>query len=176
MTTPANVPQSPSRQVARQQPPPQAFFPANRSEAVTLVAVSNAVPLARRLAAEVARHWHLPESLVKDHAVVVSELTTNAVKATQDFRKARGIPTVGRIKLKLHWNAPSLYTEAWDINPLLPVRRDAHDDEISGRGLGIIEFLCERWDAIHCREGGKLVWTEQKLFSPDHHHCSRLSH
>ena len=163
MSTPTNVPQSPPVQSARQEPPPQGVFLANRSEAVTLVAVSNAAPLARRLAAEVARHWRLPEFLVKDHAVVVSELTTNAVKATQDFHKARGIPTVVRIKLKLRWNAPSLYTETWDINPLLPVRHEAHDDDISGRGLGIIEFLCERWDTIHCREGGKLVWTEQKL-------------
>jgi hypothetical protein len=163
MTTPTNVPQCPSRLVARPQPPPHAVFPANRSEALTLVAVSNAVPLARRITAEVARHWRLPKLFVADQEVIVSELVTNALNATLKFHKARGITEYGRIKLKLHWNAPSLFTQVWDINPLLPVRREADEEDTSGRGLGIIEFLCERWDAVHCREGGKLVWTEQRL-------------
>jgi hypothetical protein len=163
MTTPANVPQCPSRHVARRQPPPQAFFPASRSEALTLVAVSNAIPLARRITAEVARHWRLPKLFVEDHEVIVSELVTNALNATLKFHKARGITEYGRIKLKLYWNAPRLFTQVWDINPLLPVRREAEEEDTNGRGLGIIEFLCERWDAVHCPEGGKLVWTEQVL-------------
>lgn len=163
MTTPANVPPCPSRQVVRRQPPQHAFFPANRSETLTLVAVSNAVPLARRITAEVARHWHLPQSFVEDLEVIVSELVTNALNATLKFHKARGITEYGRIKLKLYWNAPRLFTEVWDINPLLPVRRDADDEGTNGRGLGIIEFMCERWNAVHCREGGKIVWTEQVL-------------
>jgi hypothetical protein len=100
---------------------------------------------------------------MEDHRVVVSELTTNALKATQDFHKACGITTVGRIKLKLHWIAPSLFTEVWDISPLLPVRREADEQDISGRGLELIEFMCTRWDALRCREGGKVVWTEQRL-------------
>lgn len=102
MTTPANVPQCPSRRVARQQPPPQAFFPANRSEALTLVAVSNAIPLARRITAEVARNWRLPRLFVEDQEVIVSELVTNALNATFKFHKARGITEYGRIKLKLY--------------------------------------------------------------------------
>jgi hypothetical protein len=70
---------------------------------VTLIAVPSAVSLARRLSAEVARHWHLPKSFVEDHEVIVAELTTNALKATLAFHEARGINTVGRIKLKLQW-------------------------------------------------------------------------
>ena len=156
MTTPPACP-------SRPQWPVVAHFPVNTDEAVTLVAVTNAVPLARRLVGEVLRHWHLPASLAEDHEVVISELMTNALNATLDYHKARGLNEVGRLKLKLRWNAPSLFTEVWDINPLLPVRIPAEDLDIHHRGLGIIEFMCARWDAIRCREGGKVVWTEQRV-------------
>src|SRR5262249_27032599 len=147
----------------RMEMPQQAFFPAKQSEAVTLAAMSNAVPLARRLVTEVARHWHLPRDLVENAELVVSELFTNALKATQSFNEARGLHEVGRIKLRLHWKLPSLFTEVWDINPLLPVRKDASAEDTSGRGLGIIEFVCTNWVALHCKEGGKLVRAEQRL-------------
>lgn len=143
--------------------PVMAHFPANRDEAVTLVAVSNAVPLARRLSGEVARHWHLPKLFIEDHETIVSELVTNALKATLAFQEACGVNEVGRIKFKLRLNMSSLFTEVWDINPVLPVRRETDDFSENGRGLGIIEFMCHRWSAAPCREGGKLVWTEQKL-------------
>lgn len=140
-----------------------AYFPAKQTEAVSLAALTNAVPLARRLAAEVTRHWRLPGSIKENHEVVISELTTNALKATQAFHMAQGIRDVGRIKLKLRWVEPSLFTEVWDINPLLPTRREAGEDDISGRGLELIEFMCHRWSAAPCKEGGKLVWAEQRL-------------
>jgi anti-sigma regulatory factor (Ser/Thr protein kinase) len=146
--------------------PRQAFFPVKQAETVTLAATANAVPLARRLVVEVARQWHLPQELTENAELVISELATNALKATQYFNEARDIKDVGRIKIRLRWTHPSLFTEVWDINPLLPMRKSANDEDTGGRGLGIIEFVCERWAAYHCQEGGKLVWTEQKLQSP----------
>ncbi len=143
--------------------PRQAFFPVKQAESVTLAATANAVPLARRLVVEVARQWHLPQSLAEDAELVISELTTNAFKATQFFNEACGLHEVGRIKLRLRWTLPSLFAEVWDINPLLPVRKSASDQDTCGRGLGIIEFLCTNWAAFHCKEGGKLVWTEQRI-------------
>lgn len=143
--------------------PRQATFPVQQAESVTLAATPNAVPLARRLVSEVARQWHLPQELTEDAELVISELSTNAVKQTAYFNEARGINEVGHVKLRLRWTLPSLFTEVWDINPLLPVRKTAAEDDTGGRGLGIIEFVCERWAAFHCPEGGKIVWTEQRL-------------
>lgn len=121
------------------------------------------MPLARRLVGKVARHWHLPQAFTEDAELVISELTTNALKATQSFNEARGLHDVGRLKLRLPWTLPSLFTEVWDINPLLLVRKSAEEEDTGGRGLGIVEFVCERWAAFHCREGGKLVGAEQRL-------------
>jgi len=143
--------------------PRQAFFPVKQAESVTLAATTNAVPFARRLVADIARQWHLPRDLAEDAELVTSELTTNAVKATHFFKAARGLEEIGRIKLRLRWTTPSLFTEVWDINPLLPMRKSASEEDTSGRGLGIVEFVCARWAAFHCEDGGKLVWAEQRL-------------
>jgi anti-sigma regulatory factor (Ser/Thr protein kinase) len=143
--------------------PQKASFPAKEAEAVTLAATTNAVPLARRLVTEVARHWRLPKEFAEDAELVISELTTNAVKQTKYFNEARGLKEMGHIRLRLCWTLPRLFTEVWDINPLLPVRRSAAEEDTGGRGLGIVEFVCEQWAAFHCREGGKIVRAEQKL-------------
>lgn len=143
--------------------PHQAVFPTKPNEAVTLAAITNSVSLARRLVGEVTRHWQLPRELAADTVVITSELVTNAVKATHDFHKARGITEVGRVKIRLRWAAPSLFIEVWDINPLLPEKRDVGELDESGRGLGIVEFMCHTWSAARCREGGKLVWAEQRI-------------
>ncbi|GAA4629744.1 hypothetical protein GCM10023196_052330 [Actinoallomurus vinaceus] len=143
--------------------PHQACFPIRRHEAVTLAAVPNAVSLARRLVAEVARHWRLPDELVEGTVLITSELVTNAIKATEAFHQATGTREVGRVKLRLRLNRPSLFTEVWDINPVLPMKRQAGALDTGGRGLGIIECLCVNWSAARCREGGKLVWAEQRF-------------
>lgn len=142
-----------------------AFFPNQQDQAVALAAAPNAVPLARRLVAEVARHWHLPNELIYDTETIVSELATNALKATDAFHRAMGITEIGRIRLRLKWTSPSLFTEVWDINPVLPTKRQPNDLDLDGRGLGIIEMLSARWSAVRCDEGGKVVWAEQRLCS-----------
>lgn len=145
--------------------PSVAFFPARQDEAISLAATPNAVPLARRLVREVARHWHLPAELIDDTETIVSELATNALKATRVFHTAMGITEVGRIRIRLRWSDPSLFTEVWDINPVVPTKRQANELDLDGRGLGIIEILCARWASVRCKEGGKYVWTEQRLSS-----------
>ncbi|MEV5703718.1 ATP-binding protein [Actinoallomurus sp. NPDC052274] len=142
--------------------PHQACFPIHRHEAVTLAAVPNAVSLARRLVAEVTLHWRLPDELVESTVLITSELVTNAIKATEVFQQTTGASDIGCVKLRLRLNRPSLFTEVWDINPVLPTKRQANALDTNGRGLGIIECLCVNWSAVHCREGGKLVWAEQR--------------
>lgn len=114
----------------------------------------------------VTKHWSVAE-LADDTQLIVSELATNAIKVTRDYNASMGITELGRIRLRFRWNAPSLITEVWDINPLLPQRREPDDLDESGRGLGIVEALCTRWDAYHCAEG-KIVWAEQRIPQPTH--------
>lgn len=141
--------------------PRHAQFPANEAETVTLLALGSAVPLGRRLVAEVGRRWRIPSTAAEDHQLVLSELLTNAINATRSFNQEHGIRDPGRVKFKLRWRFPCLITAVWDINPLIPVRRAPSLMATNGRGLDIIEYFCERWNALPCREGGKLVWAEQ---------------
>lgn len=148
--------------------PRQAFFPVKEAESVTLAATSDAVPLSRRLVTDVARQWHLSRDFADDAELVMSELTTNAIKATHLFYAARGLDETGNIRIRLRWTAPSLFTEVWDVNPMLPAPRTASEDDVGGRGLGIVEFVCARWAAELCEDGskgdgGKFVWAELRL-------------
>lgn len=140
-----------------------AYSPARQDEAVTLPATDGAVPLARGLAAQVTGRWSLQE-LTEDTQLIVSELTTNAIRLTHEYNAAMAIVEAGHIRLRFRWSRPSFVTEVWDINPLLPQRREPNDLDISGRGLGIVEALCVRWGAHHCDEG-KVVWAEQNAKS-----------
>jgi anti-sigma regulatory factor (Ser/Thr protein kinase) len=140
--------------------PTVAYFPTRQDEAVTLSATDDAVALARSLVLRVTGHWSLQE-LTEDTRLIVSELATNAVEATRVYNAAMGITEAGHIRLRFRWNAPSLITEVWDTSPLLPRRREPDDLDEFGRGLGIVEALCTRWDAYHCDEG-KVVWAEQR--------------
>lgn len=136
------------------------YFPTGQDEIVTLPATDSAVAYARGLAAEVTRRWSLQE-LTEGTRHIVSELATNAVKATRVYNTAMGITEDGRIRVRFRWNVPSFLIEVWDISTLLPERRDPDGLEESGRGLGIVEALCTNWGAHYCDEG-KVVWAEQK--------------
>lgn len=127
-----------------------------------LISVPNAVGLSRRLVGEWLRHWGITGEIAESTQLITSELVTNAVRVTEDFYKAAGLPRVGRVRLNLRWTAPSLFTEVWDINPLLPVRKEAGEGDESGRGLELIEFLCRDWGAYYA-EQGKIVWAEQRI-------------
>ncbi|WP_329242548.1 ATP-binding protein [Actinoallomurus sp. NBC_01490] len=143
--------------------PRQAFFPAEEAESVALAATPEAVPLARRLVIDVARQWRLPHGFADDAELVMSELTINAIKATHLFYATHGRAETGNIRIRLRWTTPSLFTEIWDVNPMLPTPRKASEDDAGGRGLGIVEFICARWAAERCEDGGKLVWAELRL-------------
>src|SRR5205823_6374182 len=92
--------------------------------------------------------------------LVVSELMTNAVLASAELPVAHhlGLPV---IHLRLRADQHSLVIEVWDANPNAPVRQQAAPDEESGRGLMLVEALCERWGAeASLGRGGKVVWAE----------------
>ncbi|MFF4649703.1 ATP-binding protein [Streptomyces sp. NPDC001380] len=77
--------------------------------------------------------------------MVVSELVTNAVRYG-----------CGPVSLALVLTAEALQISVSDGGPALPAPRDARADEPGGRGLQIVETLCDGWQ-VTSRLTGKTV-------------------
>jgi anti-sigma regulatory factor (Ser/Thr protein kinase) len=126
-----------------------------------LGALPSAVACARLHARNVMREWNVA-SAAESVELVVSELVTNAVDASTD---PDGQPKydikagMRRVQLKLSSDQTNVLIEVFDQDPQLPVARTAGPDDDSGRGLMLVEALCERWDC-GTRAGwdGKVVW------------------
>ncbi|MBC9823883.1 MEDS domain-containing protein [Terrabacter sp. MAHUQ-38] len=108
------------------------------------------VPAARHFVVDVLRSWGHDE-LAADAALIVSELATNALHhAASPFRavvdRRRGGLRIG--------------VEDATRTPL--ERREAAGDDISGRGVTIVEALSRRWGYSPV-PGGKVVWAELSL-------------
>lgn len=105
-----------------------------------------AVPHAREFAATTLRSWALPDELVDDVVLLVSELVTNAV--------VHGRPP---IEMRLRRAARQVVLEVFDGATFLPRRlRPSLEDE-HGRGLQLVALLAERWGTRPTQEG-KSVW------------------
>jgi anti-sigma regulatory factor (Ser/Thr protein kinase) len=85
--------------------------------------------------------------------LLVSELLTNAVKASQ------AIADRPPVRLWLLSDKQRVLVLVWDANPHPPVRKDTDLEAESGRGLLLVETLSDKWDWYeHRKTGGKVVW------------------
>jgi anti-sigma regulatory factor (Ser/Thr protein kinase) len=102
---------------------------------------------ARRFVVDALERWGCHD-VIDDAALVVTELTTNAVAhARSAFTvNVRWLP--GRVAITVH-----------DASHALPRRRAALLDAPSGRGLHLIATVARTWGARPVREG-KVVWAE----------------
>jgi anti-sigma regulatory factor (Ser/Thr protein kinase) len=115
---------------------------------VQLVALPNAVSLARRLVREWYRHWQVPEHVIENGELVASELVTNAIKA-----KGR------TIRLRIRWGNGAGYIEVWDGDPNPPIVKEAGEADTGGRGLFLVAAYAIRW-SYYASDNGKVVWAE----------------
>lgn len=128
-----------------------------------LAALPNAVSSARRHTCDLLPRWGY-EALVESCELLVSELVTNAVKASgglamdTDSSEYRERLTV--VKLRLLATSTSIFIEVWDGNPTPPVAKEAELDAEGGRGLLLVQMLSARWNVYFPASGGKIVWCE----------------
>jgi anti-sigma regulatory factor (Ser/Thr protein kinase) len=118
-----------------------------------LAALPTAVPCGRLHSRQVLWEWQLSH-LAADAETLVSELLTNAVKASSSPDGA------GVVVLRLLANRERLLIEVWDHNPEDPQPRQADAESESGRGFSVIEALSARWGFRRLSYSLKVVWCE----------------
>lgn len=124
-------------------------------------ALPTATPCARLHARNIVCEWGLHD-LADTIELVVSELVTNAVKASTDqderpyYTDEHGLACV---HLRLSAGRQAALVEVWDENLTLPAPSQPGLDDESGRGLMLVGALAGRWGWDLAATGrGKIVW------------------
>jgi hypothetical protein len=129
-----------------------------------LGALPTAPRLARGFADVVLTGWGLAR-LTDVIELLVSELTTNVVRASTGTDGHPKYDTAGKLPLlwvRLLSDRSRLMVEVWDNLPDAlgaPAMRHAGPQEESGRGLDMVDTLCQEWGwEIVPGWSGKRVW------------------
>ncbi|SRR5579859_6365497 len=118
------------------------------------------VPTVRSHARVVLAEWGMTD-MVYSGVLVLSELVTNALRATWRFRM--DTPVGVRLLADSCW----LVVEVWDGVHEVPQMQEldldcefdgGDDSDGHGNGLMIVATECHRWGYFHCPEGGKIVY------------------
>jgi anti-sigma regulatory factor (Ser/Thr protein kinase) len=122
-----------------------------------LGALASAVPCARLHARQVLWEWGLGGTAMTAE-LVTSELVTNALRAS--VSAVPDTQAVTHVSLLMEANADRLVVQVWDGHPDPPVRGEVDQDAESGRGLLIVEAVCDDWGWYWPDGGmhGKWVW------------------
>jgi anti-sigma regulatory factor (Ser/Thr protein kinase) len=122
-------------------------------------ACRGAVPIARHHARQLLWDLGLKE-LVEPVELVVSEIVTNAVRASgglDEPHPSQGIAAIVRLWLSVE--ADDVLVLVWDGSPLKPERQELRPDATSGRGLLLVELFSAAWGSFElAHEPGKVVW------------------
>ena len=121
-----------------------------RSKPLVLGCIDTSPRTARASAVAQLAQWGRAE-LADDLAEIVSELTTNAVQASE--------PGGTAVVVSLILTSASVAVEVHDRAPGFPVLREPGPGAESGRGLRIVAELSRDWGWLPTR-GGKVVWSE----------------
>jgi anti-sigma regulatory factor (Ser/Thr protein kinase) len=114
--------------------------------AVSLPVDPRSVAAARRLLRSALDGHH--QAVIEDAILMISELVTNAV------RHARAA-----VLVLVTDHHHTVHVSVTDDNPTLPVAGEPEHRSTSGRGLGIVDTLADRWGIIPTSDG-KTIWFE----------------
>jgi anti-sigma regulatory factor (Ser/Thr protein kinase) len=107
------------------------------------------VGAARRFVRDVLMSRQVPDTVVDTVELLTSEVVTNAIIHGQSAPL-----------LAVTVDESLVRVAVLDRSPALPVRRLAHLDDVSGRGVVIVEEIASAWGVERERNGSKRVWFE----------------
>ena len=119
-----------------------------------------AAPCARAHVQTVLWEWGRA-GLSDDAGLVVTELITNAIKASRDLPTDAPMPPV-RLWLAAEPATGLVLALVGDASPQPPVHLDPDPDAASGRGLRLVAAMSGRWGWYPANAAGtvKVVWAE----------------
>jgi len=133
-----------------------------------LAALPTAAGCARLFVKYTLTAWQLGH-LVEAAELLVSELVTNAVKATgvtEPNPRWIELADLNLIAVRLRRTETSVFIEVWDSESTPPVMPERSLDSEHGRGLLLVASLSSRWNYYYPHSGGKVVWCELPLPAP----------
>lgn len=114
-----------------------------------LTAHPTSVGAARRFVRDVLMSRRVADSVVDTVELLTSEVVTNAIL------HGRSGP-----ELAVTVAGDAVRVAVQDLSPDVPVRRLGRLDDVSGRGVVIVEELASAWGVEVGRDGSKRVWFE----------------
>ncbi|MFI9612625.1 ATP-binding protein [Streptomyces sp. NPDC052023] len=133
--------------------------PDHRAHTFVLPATPESAGAARRAVRRTLTSWHTHADDIDNAVLVTSELVTNAVTHSGS----------ARIVCRLHSTGLRLRVEVEDENlgSTLPAPRQACPDDQNGRGLLLVEAVCDGWGAGPAPNGsGHIVRADLKISLP----------
>ena len=107
------------------------------------------VGAARRFVRDVLMSRHVSDGVVDTVELLTSEVVTNAII------HGRSGP-----QLAVTVDGDVVRVAVQDLSPEVPVRRRGRLDDVSGRGVVIVEELATAWGVDRQTNGSKRVWFE----------------
>ncbi len=107
------------------------------------------VGAARRFVRDVLMSRQVSASVVHTVELLTSEVVTNAIVHGRSGPQLAVEVGDHVVRVAVH-----------DLSPELPVRRLGHPDDVSGRGVIIVEELASSWGVEREQNGSKRVWFE----------------
>ncbi|MCG5217469.1 ATP-binding protein [Streptosporangium soli] len=103
--------------------------------------------------------WRRAE-LIDTAELLAGELVANAVKASGGLLRTEEEARLSavHVSINLYRQGSGVVLEVWDADRTPPVRRDPAPDDEGGRGLLLVELMCQRWGFRWPISGGKVVW------------------
>jgi anti-sigma regulatory factor (Ser/Thr protein kinase) len=107
------------------------------------------VGAARRFVRDVLMSRQVADGVVSTVELLTSEVVTNAIVHGRSGPQLIVMVDAGVVRVSVR-----------DLSPDVPVRRLGQVDDVSGRGVVIVEELASAWGVERELGGGKQVWFE----------------